>query len=408
MVFLGQVKHDSVDCISCQLAKQPALSFNNSDSFSHVSFDLIHFDILGPSPIATIGGFKYFVIFVDNFSRYTWIYLMHNHSELAQIYRTFAQMISIQFSKTIKIFRTDNSMEYRDSQFLDFIYTQDTIIQCSCAGTSQQNGRVERKYHHILDSVRAFLISTSCPERFLEEAALTAVYTINHLPSSALQNVTPYEHLYGTPVSYSSLRVFGCACFVLLQPHKHSKLEPRSRLCCFLGYGIEHKGYHCWDPISQCLRISRHVVFWEHTTFNFLSKFKTCSTPSFFTNPSLPLFPYAISPADFLVSPLAPSLAVDPVLDQTLDLPLAALVADSSALPQEPTPPVDPVTDQTLLLPLRRSDWVRAPRAHLSDYSYFSAVLSLHEPYTYRKACTNPLWQQVMTEKLQALEKTHT
>uniref|UniRef100_A0A2N9H2Q3 Integrase catalytic domain-containing protein n=1 Tax=Fagus sylvatica TaxID=28930 RepID=A0A2N9H2Q3_FAGSY len=275
--FLGQVKHDSVDCVSCQLAKQPALSFTNSDSSSHASFDLIHSDIWGPSPTATVGGSKYFVIFVDDFSRYTWIYLMHNRSELAQIYRTFAQMISTQFSKTIKIFRTDNAMEYRDSQFLDFIHTQGTIIQRSCVGTSQQNGRAERKHRHILDSVRAFLISASCPERFWGEAALTAVYTINRLPSSALQNVTPFECLYGTPTSYYSLRIFGYACFVLLQPHEHSKLEPRSRLCCFLGYGIEHK-----------------------------------------------------------------------------------------------------------------------------------AVLSLHEPHTYREACTNPLWQQAMTEELQALEKTHT
>uniref|UniRef100_A0A2N9FZB6 Integrase catalytic domain-containing protein n=1 Tax=Fagus sylvatica TaxID=28930 RepID=A0A2N9FZB6_FAGSY len=354
--FLGQVKHDSVDCVSCQLAKQPALSFTNSDSSSHASFDLIHSDIWGPSPTATVGGSKYFVIFVDDFSRYTWIYLMHNRSELAQIYRTFAQMISTQFSKTIKIFRTDNAMEYRDSQFLDFIHTQGTIIQRSCAGTSQQNGRAERKHRHILDSVRAFLISASCPERFWGEAALTAVYTINRLPSSALQNVTPFECLYGTPASYSSLRVFGCACFVLLQPHEHSKLEPRSRLCCFLGYGIEHKGYRCWDPISQRLRISRH----------------------------------------------------DPVLDQTPDLPLADPPADSPASPQQLAPPVDPVTDQTPLLPLRRSDRVRAPPAHLRDYSCFSAVLSLHEPHTYREACTNPLWQQAMTEELQALEKTHT
>ena len=81
--FLGQVKYDSVDCVSCQLAKQSALSFNNSDSFSHASFDLIHFDIWGPSPTATVGGSKYFVIFVDDFSRYTWIYFMHNRSELA-------------------------------------------------------------------------------------------------------------------------------------------------------------------------------------------------------------------------------------------------------------------------------------------------------------------------------------
>jgi hypothetical protein len=259
--FLGQIKHDSVDCVSCQLAKQPALSFNNSDSFSHASFDLIHSDIWVPSPTTTVCGSKYFIIFVDDFSRYIWIYLMHNHSKLTQIYRTFAQMISTQFSKTIKIFCTDNAMEYRDSQFLDFIHIQGTIIQCSYAGKSQQNGRAEHKHCHILDSVRAFLLSASCPERFWGEAALTAVYTINRFPSSVLQNVSPFERLYGTPPSYSSLRVFGCACFVLLQPHEHSKLEPRSRLCCFLGYGNEHKGYHCLDPISQRLRISRHVVF---------------------------------------------------------------------------------------------------------------------------------------------------
>ena len=148
------------------MAKQPALSFNDNDSFSHVSFDFIHSYIWGPSPTTTVGGSKYYVIFVDDFSRYTWIYLMHNSSKLAQIYRTFAQMISIQFSKSITVFCTYNVMEYKDSQFLDFIYTQATIIQHSCPRTSQQNGRVKCKHHHILDSVKAFLISTSCPERF--------------------------------------------------------------------------------------------------------------------------------------------------------------------------------------------------------------------------------------------------
>uniref|UniRef100_A0A2N9GI16 CCHC-type domain-containing protein n=1 Tax=Fagus sylvatica TaxID=28930 RepID=A0A2N9GI16_FAGSY len=272
--FLGQVKHDSVDCVSCQLAKQPALSFTNSDSSSHASFDLIHSDIWGPSPTAT---------------------------------EHLSKMVGL---------------------------NANTATYLTLLGLS------------------SFLLPVL--NVFGGKPALTAVYTINRLPSSALQNVTPFECLYGTPASYSSLRVFGCACFVLLQPHEHSKLEPRSRLCCFLGYGIEHKGYRCWDPISQRLRISRHVVFWEHTMFNSLSKFTTCSTPSFFTNPSLPLFP--ISPADSPASPLAPPLAVDPVLDQTPDLPLAAPPADSPASPQQLAPPVDPVTDQTPLLPLRRSD----------------------------------------------------
>jgi hypothetical protein len=69
---------------------------------------------------------------------------------------------------------------------------------------------------------------------------------------------------------------------------------------------------------------------------------------------------------------------------------------------------VDHVTDQTPPLPLCRFNRVGASPAHLRDYSCFSAVLSLHELHTYCEACTNPLWQQAMTEELQALEKTHT
>ena len=151
-------------------------------------------------------------------------------------------------------------------------------------------------------------------------------------------------------------------------------LEPRSHLCCFLGYGIEHKGYHCQDPISQCLRISRHFIFWEHTTFNSLSKFKAYSTISIFTNPLLLLFPYdtsldsstilLIPPTNSPISSLLP-------LDAPPDLPLGASPIDSLVSPQEPTLPVDVVIDQTPPFPLRHYAWVRAPSTHLSDYSCF-------------------------------------
>ena len=113
------------------------------------------------------------------------------------------------------------------------------------------------------------------------------------------------------------------------------------------------------------------------------------------------MFPHASSPdpppilpiplTDSPVSPLAPPLAVDPVLDQTPDLPPAAPIAPPPVLnpildqtpdlpltappftslvsPQEPAPPMDLVTDHTPPLPLRRSNQVKAPLAHLRDYS---------------------------------------
>uniref|UniRef100_A0A7N2KXZ2 Retrovirus-related Pol polyprotein from transposon TNT 1-94 n=1 Tax=Quercus lobata TaxID=97700 RepID=A0A7N2KXZ2_QUELO len=140
--------------------------------------------------------------------------------------------------------------------------------------------RAERKLHHILDTVRALLLSTKVPAPFWGEAALHAVHAINCIPSAVIHNQTPYKRLFGSPPDYHHFRSFGSACFVLLQPHEHNKLESRSRLCCFLGYGETQKGNRCYDPVSHRFRISRNVVFWEHRLFVELSHFRSSLTNS--------------------------------------------------------------------------------------------------------------------------------
>jgi len=77
------------------------MSFNKSESFSSAPFDLVHFDILGLSPILIEGGSRYFVLFVDDYSRYTWIYLLEHRFELTNIYQNFHKMMQTQFSCTI-------------------------------------------------------------------------------------------------------------------------------------------------------------------------------------------------------------------------------------------------------------------------------------------------------------------
>ena len=134
-------------------------------------------------------------------------------------------MVKTQFFRDINVFRSNNAQEYCDNSFLAFLCEHETTPHHFCPGTSQQNGRAERKHRHLLNTTRAPLISASYPERFWGEAALTAAYTINRVPSAPFGNLTPYERLYGTDPDYHSLRVFGCASLVLLQPHKRTKLE---------------------------------------------------------------------------------------------------------------------------------------------------------------------------------------
>ena len=69
--LLGSVSTKNFNCVSCQLGKQPALPFNTSESISTDIFNLIHYDVWGPSSVSSIGGSRYFVVFVDDYSRYS-------------------------------------------------------------------------------------------------------------------------------------------------------------------------------------------------------------------------------------------------------------------------------------------------------------------------------------------------
>ena len=88
------------------------MSFNNNESISNSIFELIHSDVWEPSLVASIGGSRYFVIFIDDYSRYSWIFPMKSRSEILPIYSNFAKMVETQFSKRIKTFRSDNAFEY--------------------------------------------------------------------------------------------------------------------------------------------------------------------------------------------------------------------------------------------------------------------------------------------------------
>ena len=125
-------------------------------------------------------------------------------------------MVETQFSKRTKIFLSDNAHEYTQYTFQAVLHSYGTLHQLTCLGISQQNGRAERKFRHILDTVCAFPFSTKILAPFWGKAVLHAVHTINCIPSPVIQNQTPYKHLFGSPLDYHHLRSFDSACFILL------------------------------------------------------------------------------------------------------------------------------------------------------------------------------------------------
>ena len=134
--LLGSLSTENFDCVSCQLGKQPVFPFNSSESISTDIFDLIHSDVLRLSSIYSIGGFRYFVVFVDDYTHYSWIFNMKHHLELLQVYSNFVKIVETQFSKCIKIFRSDNALEYTQCAFQVVLHSYGTFHQLICPGTS--------------------------------------------------------------------------------------------------------------------------------------------------------------------------------------------------------------------------------------------------------------------------------
>ncbi|PKU67006.1 Retrovirus-related Pol polyprotein from transposon TNT 1-94 [Dendrobium catenatum] len=280
----------SVSCSSCKESKSHKLVFEKSLNNTNAILDLVHSDVWGPAPVTSNQGFRYYVLFVDDFSRFSWIFPMQTKYEVFTIFTVFRAQIEKYTSKSIKMIRTDGGTEYVNHNFKHYLQTNGIAHQISCLYTPEQNGVSERKHRHIIETTRTLLHTAAVPYCYWPEAVLTSIYLINRMPSQITNQKSPFELLHQTAPRYDHLRTFGCECFYLLPPHTHHKLQPKSISVIFLGYSDTYKGYKCLDPSTNKIYISKHTEFNEHSF-----PFKTVAQKS--SPPAAPTLPFLLQPA---------------------------------------------------------------------------------------------------------------
>ena len=276
-------------CDACQVGKSKHLPFHLSNRISTHVLELVHCDIWGPSPAVTTSGYRYYIIFVDDYSRYCWLYPMKRRSDSLACFTSFKNMGENQFNQRLKLFQCDGAKELVEGLFRSFLDANGISLRVSCPHTSQQNGIAERKHRHIREIGLSLLHQASLPRHLWLEAFSTTVFLVNRLPTPVLSRRSPYEALFGTRPDYTLLRIFGCSCYPFLGDYGHDKLTPKTRRCIFIGYSIIHKGYRCFDSSSGRIFISWHVVFNENEfPYGLPSTIPVVVSPSI-TPPRLPL-----------------------------------------------------------------------------------------------------------------------
>ena len=239
-------------CHSCQLGKHartkmPKLATHRSTKI----LELVFTDVCGPFKVNSIGGARYFVTFVDDYSRKTWVYFISQKSQVLDKFRHFVNSVASSTGLPLIALRTDNGGEYTANEFKNFCLSKGISQEFTPPHTPQRNGVAERRNRSLLDITRCLLLDKALPGHLWGEAVKAAADILNLRSTKLHPDKTPNELFSGMKPSISHLRVFGAPVFTHIPKPSRTKLEPRSERCILLSFDEQAKAYRCYRPSTK-------------------------------------------------------------------------------------------------------------------------------------------------------------
>ena len=167
------------------MTKRP---FSAKINRSKVLLELIHIDVCGPLNVKDIRDFDYFITFIDDYSSYGYIYLLHRKSEAFEKFKEFWAKVEKQLDKNIKSIRSDRGGKYLSRDFNKYLLDNEILSQLSILRMPQQNGVAKRKKQTLLDIVRSMMSYSDIPKFLWGYVLETTAYILNSVPTKSVLN----------------------------------------------------------------------------------------------------------------------------------------------------------------------------------------------------------------------------
>ena len=247
-------------CVEGKMSRKPFKSEGGIKTTRKLQ--LVHSDVCGPMQQQSFRGSRYFVTFIDDYTKVVKVYLMKHKSEVLEKFKEFEAAATNEAGCRIGTLRTDNGGEYMSSDFEKYLTKKGIKHETSVARCPQQNGVAERMNRTLLESARAMLYHAKLSKGFWAEAVNTAAYIRNRVVTSA-SDETPFGRWYGRTPDVSHFKVFGCMAYAHVSEVDRKKLDKKAMKLRFLGYSNTQKGYRLFDMEKQKVVVRRDVIFNE-------------------------------------------------------------------------------------------------------------------------------------------------
>ena len=183
MKCVSSLEDKLADCVACQYSKQTRKPFPQTTWKSTHKLQLVHTNVGGPQKTSFLNGSKYYVVFIDEYTRFCWKY---------------KALVENQSGCRMQKIRSDNGKEYTNDTFDKFCEEAGIEHQLTTHYTPRQNGVSERKNRTIMEMTRCMLYEKEMPKKLWPKAANTVVCFLNRLPTRVLQKKNPpFEVWFG-------------------------------------------------------------------------------------------------------------------------------------------------------------------------------------------------------------------